>query len=106
MAAAMACSARVWPVGDEARVSLLEAITRSATMARGSVHTVPVDDGLWRNRVESMELLPGAYLTKADAVEAGSKEAKRRETEHVVHNRDGTIAARHSYGPELAHQLG
>jgi hypothetical protein len=70
-------------------------------MARGFVHTVPAG-GLWRNRVESAELLRGAYVKKADAVEAGRREAQRRQTEHVIHNRDGTIAQRNSYRCDLA----
>ena len=60
----------------------------------------------WRNRVESGELLRGAYVNKADAVEAGRREARRRETEHVIHNRDGTIAKRTSYGRHLAQRAG
>jgi len=70
-------------------------------MARGFVHTVPAG-GLWRNRVESAELLRGAYVKKADAVEAGRREAQRRQTEHVIHNRDGTTAQRNSYRCDLA----
>ena len=66
-------------------------------MAKGFIHTVPAG-GLWRNRVEAMELLRGAYLSKADAIEAGRREARRRKTEHVIHNRDGTIEGRYSYG--------
>ena len=74
-------------------------------MARGFVHTVPAG-GLWRNRVESAELLRGAYVKRADAVEAGRREARRRKTEHVIHNRDGTIAERHSYGRDPVHHAG
>jgi hypothetical protein len=80
----------------------LEASKRSDTMARGFIHTVPVGGGLWRNRVESMELLRGAYVRKDDAIAAGRREARRRKTEHVVHNWDGTIAERTSYESELA----
>jgi uncharacterized protein DUF2188 len=70
-------------------------------MARGFVHTVPAG-GLWRNRVESAELLRGAFMKKADAVEAGRRDARRSRTEHVIHNRDGTIAQRNSYRRDLA----
>jgi hypothetical protein len=45
-------------------------------------------------------------VNKADAVEAGRREARRRETEHVIHNRDGTIAKRTSYGRHLAQRAG
>jgi len=74
-------------------------------MARGFVHTVPTS-GRWRNRVEAAELLPGVYEVKADAVEAGRSEAKSRGTEHVVHNTDGSIARRNSYGRDPAHRAG
>ena len=72
-------------------------------MARGFVHTVPTG-GLWRNRVEAAELLRGAYARKADAVAAGRREARRGKTEHVIHNRDGTIAERNSYRSDLVRQ--
>jgi Uncharacterized protein conserved in bacteria (DUF2188) len=74
-------------------------------MAKGFVHTVPTG-GLWRNRVESAELLRGAYANKEDAVEAGRREARRRKTEHVIHNRDGTIAERNSYGRDPVSHAG
>jgi uncharacterized protein DUF2188 len=74
-------------------------------MAKGFVHTVPAG-GLWRNRVEAAELLRGAYAKKEDAVEAGRREARRRKTEHVIHNRDGTIAERNSYGRDPVYHAG
>ena len=74
-------------------------------MAKGFVHTVPTS-GRWRNRVEAAELLPGMYDSKAEAIEAGRREAKLRETEHVIHNTDGTVAGRNSYGRDPAHRAG
>jgi Uncharacterized protein conserved in bacteria (DUF2188) len=74
-------------------------------MARGFVHTVPTS-GRWRNRVEAAELLPGVYEIKTEAVKAGRSEAKRRGTEHIVHNTDGSIARRNSYGRDAAHKPG
>jgi hypothetical protein len=40
----------------------------------------------------------GTHDTKAAAVAAGRDEARRRRTEHVIHNEDGTIGERNSYG--------
>ena len=60
-------------------------------MADGFVHTVHAD-GAWRNSIEGDAPLAGAYETKADAVEAGRAEAQRRQTEHLIHNEDGSIA--------------
>ncbi len=74
-------------------------------MAKGFIHTVAAG-GLWRNRVESGELLRGGYVEKADAIEAGRREARRRKTEHVIHSRDGTIAARNFYGRDKLHVTG
>ena len=74
-------------------------------MAKGFVHTVPTS-GRWRNRVEGSELLPGVYETKTDAIQVGRREAKRRQTEHVIHNTDGSIARRNSYGSDPAHRTG
>jgi uncharacterized protein DUF2188 len=75
-------------------------------VAEGFVHTVH-RDGRWRNTVEGEDTsLPGAYATKAEAVAVGRGEAKRRETEHVIHNEDGSIAERNSYGSDPAHRPG
>lgn len=66
-------------------------------MARGWIHTVH-SNGAWRNEVEESGSLPGTYSTKEAAVSAGRQEAMSRETEHVIHNLDGTISERNSYG--------
>jgi hypothetical protein len=66
-------------------------------MADGFVHTVHAE-GRWRNNIEGAAPLPGAYDTKAEAVSVGRTEARRRQTEHVIHNEDGSIGERNSYG--------
>ena len=67
-------------------------------MAEGFVHTVH-SDGQWRTSIEGQQMpLPGAFETKEDAVAAGRAEAQRRQTEHVIHNEDGSISERNSYG--------
>jgi len=40
----------------------------------------------------------GSYTTKAEAQSAGRDLARREETEHVIHTKDGRISARNSYG--------
>ena len=47
-----------------------------------------------------------AFDTKEQAVEAGRAEARRRSTEHVIHNDDGEIAERNSYGNDSASRPG
>jgi hypothetical protein len=67
-------------------------------MADGFVHTV-FKDGSWQNTIEGSDSdLVGTYDIKEDAVEAGRAEARSRQTEHVIHNQDGVIAERNSYG--------
>jgi uncharacterized protein DUF2188 len=67
-------------------------------MAEGFVHTV-YRDGRWVNSIEGDQApLPDSFETKEDAVEEGRAEARRRQTEHVIHNQDGSIAERNSYG--------
>ena len=49
------------------------------------------------NVVESGPMI-SRHRTKDEAVARGRAEARRRRTEHIVHNLDGTIASRNSYG--------
>jgi Uncharacterized protein conserved in bacteria (DUF2188) len=85
------------------------AVTRrpkEALMAAGFVHTVN-KAGTWMNRIEGQdEPLPAVHPTKQIAVAAGREEAIRRRTEHVVHNEDGSIGERNSYGNDAVHRPG
>jgi hypothetical protein len=75
-------------------------------MAEGFVHTVH-KDGNWINEIEGDEgALPGVHSTKQVAVRAGRAEAIARNTEHVIHNDDGSIGERNSYGRDPAHRPG
>ncbi len=75
-------------------------------MAEGFVHTVH-KDGAWANTIEGEDQSPsGTHETKEAAVAAGRAEAMRRKTEHVIHNEDGTIGERNSYGGDPADRLG
>lgn len=66
-------------------------------MGNGFVHTVFKDDE-WINELEGGNKFGAVYATKEDAVEAGRERARQDATEHVIHNQDGTIGERHSYG--------
>ena len=70
-------------------------------MASGFVHTV-YKNFAWINRIEGGKELPNIFVTKDGAVARGRAEATSRETEHVIHNQDGTIGERHSYGDDAA----
>jgi hypothetical protein len=75
-------------------------------MAAGFVHTV-YRQGRWLNEIEGKDAaLPGRHETKDEAVATGRVEAMRRETEHVIHNEDGSIGERNSYGGDPAHRPG
>ena len=65
-------------------------------MSRGWIHTVH-KNGLWVNEVEG-EGQMSSHRTKEEAVAAERETARARRTEHVIHNLDGTIAERNSYG--------
>lgn len=66
-------------------------------MAKKPVHTVPHGDG-WANRREGASRVSQTYDRKADAQAAGRETARREHTEHIIHNRDGKIGSRNSYG--------
>jgi len=61
------------------------------------VHTVPHNDG-WANRREGADRVAKMFPTKAEAQQAGRETAKRDGVEHVIHNKDGQIGERNSYG--------
>jgi hypothetical protein len=75
------------------------------TMADGFIHTV-WKDGEWQNEVEGGDRLPGDFSTKEEAVAIGRVRALADETEHVIHNQDGTISERNSYGNDPVHRPG
>lgn len=70
---------------------------RRLIMSKPPVHTVPHEDG-WANRREGASRVSKIFPTKAAAQEAGRETARREETEHLIHRKDGTIGERNSYG--------
>jgi Uncharacterized protein conserved in bacteria (DUF2188) len=76
-------------------------------MADGYVHTV-YKAGSWLNEIEggSGSELPEGHFLKDAAVEAGREEAINRKTEHIIHNQDGTISERNSYGNDPSRRPG
>jgi hypothetical protein len=63
-----------------------------------NVHTVPAPNGAgWINKLNSIVEGP-LYSLKEKAVEAGRKLAMAHRAEHTVHNADGSIAYKNSYG--------
>jgi hypothetical protein len=64
-----------------------------------NVHTVPYN-GEWANRREGSERVSDTADTKEEAVRVGRDAARRDRVEHFIHNRDGSIAERNSYGAD------
>jgi hypothetical protein len=60
------------------------------------VHTVPNKDGGWDNKQGGETI--SHHKTKARAEERGRQEAKKDETEHRIHNKNGQIGKANSYG--------
>ena len=61
------------------------------------VHTVPHPEG-WANKRAGSDRASRVFDTKAEAQTAGRDTARREQTEHIIHRKDGTIGERNSYG--------
>ena len=60
------------------------------------VHTVPKSTGGWANKVSGQTVTQ--HRTKDNAVHQGRTIARQLGTEHAIHNRDGKIGEKNSYG--------
>lgn len=68
-----------------------------ASGKKASVHTTPNPAGKgWVNQQDGEVL--SSHRLKERAVEQGRIDAKRAQVEHAVHNRDGRIGEKNSYG--------
>jgi hypothetical protein len=74
-------------------------------MADGFVHTV-YKNGQGVNESEGGEEFGGSHSTKEETVAAGRARAQQDKTEHVIHDQDGTISERNSYGNDPASRPG
>ena len=74
-------------------------------MAAGFIHTL-FKFNRWTNEIEGDTRNIGTFETKEDAVAAGRKSAINRKTEHVIHNLDGVISERSSYGNDPSDRSG
>jgi hypothetical protein len=53
----------------------------------------------FRNEIEGEAVL-STHAMRGEAVDAGREGARRRQTEHAIHNSDGSIGERNSYGSD------
>lgn len=67
-------------------------------MANKPIHTVPNKNGGWDNKREGGTRASNHADTKAEAVKQGKELAKNSRTEHIIHNKDGKIGQKNSYG--------
>ena len=68
-------------------------------MGKKNVHTIyDSGKGMWKTLVEGQTKPVKTARTKASAMKNSIVEAKRRRVEHVIHNRDGKISDKDSYG--------
>ncbi len=61
------------------------------------IHTVPRPGG-WGNKSSGASRIAKLYPNKAAAQAAGRKTAISQKAEHIIHNKNGKIGARNSYG--------
>ena len=65
-------------------------------MKNRNVHIVPAKG--WGVKIEGYKKNSFVTLTKAEAIEIGRKIAKKEKSELVIHNSDGKISDKDSYG--------
>jgi hypothetical protein len=70
-------------------------------MAKMNVWTIPHGDA-WANKREGAKRVSRVFPTKAAAQAAGRKTAMREKVEHLIHNKDGQVGERNSYGNDPA----
>lgn len=63
------------------------------------IHTVSRRDG-WGNLKAGASRVGKIYPTKAAAQAAGRQSAIKQHAEHIVHNKNGQIGSRNSYGKD------
>lgn len=61
-----------------------------------NIHTVPHGDG-WANRVAGANRVSNTSPTNAEAQARGQEMAIERNSEHLVHRKDGAIQQRNTY---------
>lgn len=70
-------------------------------MSKKNIHTVyNRDREMWETKKEGQAKPLASSHTKATAGEKSVKEAKKAEVEHVIHNKDGKISDKDSYGKD------
>lgn len=70
-------------------------------MSKRNIHTVyNRDRDMWETKLEKKDSPLSSSHTKNTAMDKSIREAKSREVEHVIHNKDGKISDKDSYGKD------
>jgi len=67
-------------------------------MKNKPIHTVPNKNGGWDNKREGGLRAINHADTKSETIAFGRQLAQNSKTEHVIHNKDGKISQKNSYG--------
>lgn len=68
-------------------------------MSKRNIHTVfDSERKMWDTKIEKRSDPIKSAHTKEQAMKNSVKEAKSREVEHVIHNKEGKITDKDSYG--------
>lgn len=68
-------------------------------MSKKNVHTVfNQERKMWETKLEKQDKPISSSHTKTTAEEKSIREAKKLEVDHIIHNKDGKISGRESYG--------
>lgn len=70
-------------------------------MAKKNIHTVyNKDRKMWETKKEGQAKPLSSSHKKSTAMEKSIREAKKVKAEHVIHNKDGKISDKDSYGKD------
>ncbi len=70
-------------------------------MAKKNIHTVYNSERkMWETKKEGQAKPLASSETKATAEDKSIKEAKKLKVEHIIHNKDGKISDKDSYGED------
>jgi len=70
-------------------------------MRKRNIHTVYNSKRkMWETKLEKQSTPIKSAHTKEQAEKNSIREAKQRQVEHVIHNRNGKISDKDSYGPD------
>lgn len=61
-------------------------------------HVIPNKDGGWQVKGEGNSRPTKVTTTKVEAIKIGTEIAKNQKTELVIHNQDGKISNKNSFG--------